>query len=165
MEIADAEMWAMMSMEEYGLLEQGWTLVWDRAKCRAGLCDYASRQISLSRYLTVHRPEDQVMNTVTHEVAHALVGPMHGHDRVWQAKFIELGGSGKRSEFFFDRNAPWIGVCGHGKHFHRYRQPGRGPYRCRCRGGFGTLAEVEDFLSRGQVAWRRNVQGVIEHAG
>lgn len=34
------------------------------------------------------------MDTVAHEVAHALVGPAHGHDAVWRRKAVELGGSG-----------------------------------------------------------------------
>lgn len=37
----------------------------------------------------------QIMNTLTHEVAHALMGPGYGHSASWQARHRMLGGNGK----------------------------------------------------------------------
>src|SRR5215471_13596338 len=34
-------------------------------------------------------------NTMTHEIAHAIVGPNHGHDQVWTEKHLEMGGDGQ----------------------------------------------------------------------
>jgi predicted SprT family Zn-dependent metalloprotease len=41
-------------------------------------------------------PEAEITDTLLHEIAHALVGPRHGHDLVWQAKCIEIGARPKR---------------------------------------------------------------------
>ena len=46
---------------------------------------------------TVSRAGDEeIDDTLLHEIAHALVGKAHGHDQVWQAKAVALGCSGKR---------------------------------------------------------------------
>ena len=74
----------------------GWTVVADRAKTRAGVCRFGKRQIGLSRPLTELHSEEEVRDTILHEIAHALVGPEHGHDRVWRAKAREIGSSGER---------------------------------------------------------------------
>jgi predicted SprT family Zn-dependent metalloprotease len=57
---------------------------------------YSIRTITLSRKFTLLNSEPEVRNTILHEIAHALVGPNHGHDRVWKAKAKELGCNGSR---------------------------------------------------------------------
>lgn len=47
--------------------------------------------------------EDEIMETLLHEIAHALT-PGHGHDRVWKAKCIEIGGKGLTYYNQGDRN-------------------------------------------------------------
>ena len=39
---------------------------------------------------------DQVRDTILHEIAHALVGPGHGHDAVWKRKCREVGARPER---------------------------------------------------------------------
>lgn len=121
-------------LREHGLT--GWSVTFDNARRRAGQCSYRTRQISLSKPLMAQRSYDDTMMTITHELAHALVGGRHGHDAVWAAKHRELGGNGKRCFEHFDESAPWIGTCGHGKQFTRYRAPKRlDGWRCRCAHG------------------------------
>ena len=36
--------------------------------------------------------EDEIKGTWLHEIAHALVGPDHDHDAVWQARCCTIGG-------------------------------------------------------------------------
>lgn len=91
----------------------GWTVVADRAKTRAGVCRFGKRQIGLSRPLTELHSEEEVRDTILHEIAHALVGPEHGHDRVWRAKARAIGSSGERC---VSLDAPrvvgdWVGTC------------------------------------------------------
>ncbi|ASR87788.1 SprT-like protease [Mycobacterium phage Wintermute] len=128
---AEARRIATELIRKHGLT--GWTVTFDNARRRAGQCRYTTRTISLSKPLMAQRTYAETMNTITHELAHALVGPDHGHDAVWSRKHRELGGDGKRCFEHFDHTAPWVGTCGHGKQFARYRQPKNlHGWRCRC---------------------------------
>ncbi len=40
--------------------------------------------------------DEEVKDTILHEIAHALVGKAHHHDDVWRAKALEIGCSGRR---------------------------------------------------------------------
>ena len=79
---------------EHGLHD--WSVTLDRAKARAGACRFAHRQISLSAPLTRLHTDAEVRDTILHEIAHALVGPRHGHDEVWRATAVRIGCSGER---------------------------------------------------------------------
>jgi len=58
-----------------------------------------SSHISLSRYLISLNGEEEVRETILHEIAHALVGYSHGHDRVWKLKAMEIGCTPHRLDF------------------------------------------------------------------
>ena len=73
-----------------------WQVSFDGAKRRAGQCRYSDRVISLSAGLTRLHSAEEVRQTVLHEIAHALVGPRHQHDAVWQAKAREIGCTAQR---------------------------------------------------------------------
>src|SRR4051812_32181281 len=55
-----------------------------------GLCDYKAKTIFLNGHHIDLNPDVAVINTIKHEVAHALT-PGHNHDMVWEAKARELG--------------------------------------------------------------------------
>lgn len=151
MDLDEAHTWAMLMLEEHGLLDSGWTVTWDNARRRAGVCRFRTRTIGFSRYITEYGSEPEFMDTGAHEVAHALVGAGHGHDAVWRRKAVELGGSGSRTSHFFDPQAPWIGICHHGKRFNRYKSPRSGAtYYCRC------PSTISEQIGSSPIAWRRN---------
>ncbi|AHB79612.1 SprT-like protease [Mycobacterium phage Validus] len=134
MSMAEARRIATDLIAEHGLT--GWTVTFDNARRRAGVCKYGTRTIGLSKPLMAQRSWDDTWMTITHEVAHALVGHSHGHDAVWAAKHRSLGGNGKRCFEHLDETAPWMGTCSHGKKFARYRAPKRlDGWRCKCPAG------------------------------
>lgn len=88
----EVERLAHRLLDQHELL--GWRFGWDNAKKRFGCCNYSRRTITMSRHLTPHRTEQAVEQTLLHEIAHALVGAGHGHDRVWLAKARSIGYTG-----------------------------------------------------------------------
>ena len=91
---AEAERVAAEVFAEHGL--DGWTFQWDRAKKRFGQCCHDTRTISLSRVLTELNDEADVLDTIRHEVAHALAGPGAGHGRKWIAQCYVTGATPRR---------------------------------------------------------------------
>ena len=111
-----------------------WELALDRARRRAGQTDHARRRLTLSRHLMSLYDEEQVRETILHEIAHARVGAHHGHDAVWAKEAIRLGATGRR---LVDTRAPrlrgrWVGRCPAGHEVDRMRRPAS-PVSCsRC---------------------------------
>jgi predicted SprT family Zn-dependent metalloprotease len=96
MKLSSATKIAMTLMKEHGLLTQGWKFTYDRAVRRFGLCSYKEKTISLSKHLVELNDEKQMIDTMLHEIAHALVGKGHGHNRTWQRQAVSIGCSGTR---------------------------------------------------------------------
>lgn len=105
-----------------------YALVYDSAKSRAGGAKFTDRQITLSRPLMALWTEEQVTDTILHEIAHVLAGPGHGHDKVWRYHARQLGA---RPSSRYDGKAHegvpyrWSGECGCGKTYHRHRLTAR----------------------------------------
>ncbi|AXH96980.1 SprT-like domain-containing protein [Ornithinimicrobium avium] len=133
MDLTLAQRLARSLMDEHGLT--GWTFDFDRARVRAGACHFADRRITLSRALTAAHDEAEVRETVLHEIAHALVGPRHGHDEVWRRRAVAIGASGQRCYTADEPVVPgrWQGRCAAGHVVHRHRRPARLLLCTRCR--------------------------------
>lgn len=125
MDLDAAATLALSLMRRHGL--DGWMLAFDNAKTRAGVCRHDRRQIGLSQPLTRLHSDDEVRDTLLHEIAHALVGPEHGHDGVWRAKARQIGSSGDRciSSTAGQLRGDWTGVCPAGHSVDRHRRPER----------------------------------------
>jgi predicted SprT family Zn-dependent metalloprotease len=147
-EILDARRLAAGLMQHHGLT--GWRLVFDNAKTRAGICRAVPREIGLSRVLTQLHSEADVRDTILHEIAHALVGPAHGHDAVWRAKALAIGCSAKRCVSSSAPRAagPWVGTCPAGHCTTRHRQPTRVQSCGECSRTFDPLT-VLDWTFKG----------------
>jgi predicted SprT family Zn-dependent metalloprotease len=62
---------------------------------RAGVCHFPTGltpgRIEISAHFAECNSDEEIRDTLLHEIAHALVGPGHGHDSVWKAKCLEVG--------------------------------------------------------------------------
>jgi predicted SprT family Zn-dependent metalloprotease len=120
----------------------GWSFGFNRRKRSLGVCFYHRLSIELSAYLVERNGPEDVCDTLLHEFAHALVGPGHGHDAVWQRKCVEIGARPVRCGQADMPEGNWRAQCAScGAGFHRYRQPKRhkGWFCRRCGPERGSL--------------------------
>lgn len=104
-----------------------WKFSYDNAKRRAGLCNYGEKRISISKYLIESHTLDAGLQTLAHEIAHALCGKNAGHGPVWLATAKSMGYRAEKfsgNEIARER-APWVGTCPSGHEHFRYRKPAR----------------------------------------
>ncbi len=122
MQIEIAQAKARNIMCEHGLW--GWHFNLDNAKRRAGYCSHYKKRISMSKPIITLNDEEQFIDTLLHEIAHALVGYEHGHDRVWRAKCREIGAKPNRLGTYNTPKKKWNVSCKScGKTYDRHRKP------------------------------------------
>ena len=136
-------------MDEHGLYDQGWQFRFDNARSRAGCCKHSKKTITLSRYLNPHFKDEKVIDTILHEIAHALVGGRHGHNRVWKMKATEIGADPTRcystdsfkegAKDTLEKQSKYTLSCNSCKDTHSmHRKPSRG-YSCgKCAKGYNS---------------------------
>lgn len=117
-------------LDSHGLKE--WEFGFNANVRRAGVCFYPygtePGRIELSIHFAAKNSDAEVRDTLLHELAHALVGPGHGHDAVWKAKCRAIGASpvacyGDEIDMPLGR---WRATCaGCATEFDRHRRPGR----------------------------------------
>lgn len=149
MELGEARTVGEELLRRHGLV--GWRLVFDNAKTRAGVCRFERREIGLSRVLTPLHTAAEVRDTLLHEIAHALVGPRHGHDAVWRARALAIGCTGERCVPPTAERAPgpWSGACPRGHVTTRHRRPEKVQSCAKCSSRF-DLGAVFRWTYRGE---------------
>jgi predicted SprT family Zn-dependent metalloprotease len=128
-------------MKKHGLIQKGWVFEWDDARHRFGQCNYKIKVLSFSKFLTQNSEEGEFMDTVMHEIAHALVGPGHGHKLVWKNKMIELGQVPNRCGTFsaaqkeaIKEVARYVCTCPVTGMITSHKHRKRNPRLCKCHG-------------------------------
>jgi len=143
--VVDARDISMRLMREFGLGE--WYFSFNGSKRMLGVCFFEQHLISLSVHFCELNPLSVIEDTMRHEIAHALVGPGHGHDSVWKKKSLEVGANPERccSDCIAPTGA-WSARCPNcQKCYQKYRKPKRmtGWYCPKCGTVKGELAWVE----------------------
>ena len=101
---------AQQMVASFGLADS-WRIAYDSSRARAGLCNYQSHTLSFSRNLVAKAEPHQWIDTIAHEIAHALVGPRHGHNFTWQRVCRAIGGTGLRCHNLVLARPLWTMVC------------------------------------------------------
>ena len=114
--LKEIEDFAIDKFLEYGLCNhiwniEDWDFGFDLAPVRGGICRYGVREISLSVTYCACASRDAVLDTVLHEIAHALVGAGHHHDKVWKKKALEIGCTGEIYHSVPHGLDRWRGTC------------------------------------------------------
>ncbi len=77
---------------EEGLWDQGWRFVLsNKHKSVFGVCVYKPKHVIVTHYYAERAPEADVLDTLKHEVAHAITGHANGHNAIWRAVAVRLG--------------------------------------------------------------------------
>lgn len=125
MNLYEAELLAKSLMRKHGLTF--WFFEYKDMVKTFGLCSGRNNTIYLSRQLVRLNDVAEVTDVILHEIAHALVGNSHGHDRVWKAKCREIGARPERCYTSDNVEVPELryqAVCGGcGKKHQRTRKP------------------------------------------
>jgi predicted SprT family Zn-dependent metalloprotease len=139
--LADARELGRSLLDAHGLAD--WSVRLCRSKRTLGRCVYDARVIELSVHLVQRNGLEAVRDTILHEIAHALVGPGHGHDAAWREMCRRVGARPERCSSEADMpEGRWQAVCpACGLRHHKYRRPKRvrGWYCGRCGAEHGKL--------------------------
>jgi predicted SprT family Zn-dependent metalloprotease len=135
MDLEQLEAIARQELKKHGLLD--WTFGLSKAKRRLGVCKYRQKRIEIAEYYARNSPEATVIDTLRHEIAHAIAGPAAKHGPRWKAVAVRLGATPRSCETSGQATVEpgdWRATCpACHKTYHRYRRPmASGGYRCRC---------------------------------
>jgi hypothetical protein len=135
MDLKELEAIASREMTKHGL--QDWTFGWAATKRRLGVCKHRTKRIEIAHYYALNNPPESVLDTLLHEIAHALAGPSARHGPAWKAVAARLGAVPRACD-----SSPqtvvvpgdWQSACPScAKIHHFYKQPRNlAGYLCNC---------------------------------
>lgn len=86
----------LMQIHMGDLVESGWTLAFNSRSRSLGICDYKEKRIYLSKTFVLNNEKEEVVDTILHEIAHALT-PGDGHGKKWRARCTRIGAKPNRT--------------------------------------------------------------------
>jgi predicted SprT family Zn-dependent metalloprotease len=139
----------------HGLDVRGWRLTFRNYAHRLGTCCSRKRIIALNSFYVENNDQTLVLDTLLHEIAHALVGPSLGHGPVWKAMARKLGCIPKACSKtgLTLRPGKYQATCPTCTHqFHKYRRPKPVRYYCPACG-----------KERGRLVFTRRIVSEVRH--
>jgi predicted SprT family Zn-dependent metalloprotease len=91
MELTQAITLTTQLLVQHGLAAQGWGARLGRGSRRLGLCSHKRKVIKIARHHILNGTDKEVIDTILHEIAHALAGPNVMHGPEWQSWALKLG--------------------------------------------------------------------------
>lgn len=136
-------------LEEHGLY--GWSVKLTQAYREIGKCNYTHKVINISLKIARVSPWEDVLDTILHEVAHAIAGPGKGHGAEWRhiARNLGIMNPSPYGQFDETKIDPWVGTCSQGHTITMARAPQRVRYCALCMKG-------KDFDSQHIFQWNKN---------
>jgi len=136
MELKELEAVARREMSKHGLHD--WSFGFANTKRRLGVCKFQTKRIEIAEYYALHSAAETVLDTLLHEIAHALAGPSARHGPAWKAIAIRLGAIPRACDTSDDavvKPGDWQSTCpACQKTIHRYRRPKTlNGYLCLCK--------------------------------
>lgn len=118
-------------MEKWGLTE--WEYGYRNWKRTLGLCVHREQVLYFSLPYVDNNSQDMLLDTIRHEIGHALLGPGYGHGIVWQRLAAQVGYIPKRCNTSDKLIMPklWVINCNCAIKPGWYRKPRGINYRCR----------------------------------
>ncbi len=135
MDLEELQSIARRELKANGLHD--WAFGLARTKRRLGVCKYRAKRIEIADYYARHSPEPSVLDTLLHEIAHAIAGPAAKHGPAWKAVAARLGATPRSCETSHQavvKPGDWQARCpACEKTVHLYRRPkSLSGYRCKC---------------------------------
>lgn len=108
MTLTEAKNLTLELMEEHGVIQDGWVFQWSNGKRQLGCAVVIKtkdrrtgkvteqKRIRISRHLVELNDDDEIRDTILHEIAHAIAGLKNGHNHVWRAVCRRIGAKPKR---------------------------------------------------------------------
>jgi predicted SprT family Zn-dependent metalloprotease len=135
MDLKELEAIVSREMAKHGL--QGWSFGLANTKRRLGVCKVQSKRIEIAEFYALNNPPESVLDTLLHEIAHALAGPRAGHGPKWKSIASQLGATPRACDNSAEtavKPGDWQATCSACKRvIHRYKRPmSLTGYRCHC---------------------------------
>ena len=120
-------------------LPSDWKFRWQDKKCSLGTCSYVDKEIRLSKWFVELNVQSEVVDTILHEIAHALSYERYGkagkgHGKLWKKICKEVGAIPKarcKSKLNQPKNHhKYIDTCSCGITYKRHRLRSSRGYRC-----------------------------------
>ncbi len=155
MDLKELERIANQQLIQFGL--SGWTFRLANSKRRLGVCKYRPKRIEIAEYYARNNPPESVLDTLLHEIAHAIAGAGAGHGPAWKAIALRIGASPRACDTSPDtvvQPGDWQVTCpACNRTYHRYKQPkSLAVYRCKC-----AVRSTLTFEYRGDPARKPSV--------
>lgn len=88
MNLRELQTIAAREFERYGLT--GWSFSYDRSTWRFGAC-YLNNRITMNPIMVAKSSTEACVQTLLHEIAHAIVGVKNKHNEIWAAQMVRMG--------------------------------------------------------------------------